>query len=118
MLVLENPLCWPKAQAAGHMPWNCWDLLQICLVQHCLPAGSADRSQALYCVGGPSLGLPLQPGTYSYQYLVDGKWMTSPDAPAGPDDDGHLCNKVRLLPCHFASMLQQTPCTARLCKTA
>jgi hypothetical protein len=35
-----------------------------------------------------------QPGTYSYQFLVDGTWMTSPDAAVGPDDDGHLCNKV------------------------
>ena len=40
-------------------------------------------------------GLCVQPGAYSYQYLVDGTWMTSPDAPVGPDDDGHLCNKVR-----------------------
>ena len=38
--------------------------------------------------------LRLQPGAYSYQYLVDGTWMTSPDAPVGPDDEGHLCNKV------------------------
>ena len=38
--------------------------------------------------------LCLQPGAYSYQYLVDGTWMTSPDAPVGPDDEGHLCNKV------------------------
>lgn len=37
----------------------------------------------------------LQPGTYSYQFLVDGTWMTSPDAPVAPDDDGHLCNRVR-----------------------
>lgn len=41
--------------------------------------------------------LCLQPGTYCYQYLVDGTWMTSPDAPVGPDDDGHLCNKVSSL---------------------
>ena len=40
--------------------------------------------------------LCLQPGTYCYQYLVDGTWMTSPDAPVGPDDEGHLCNKVLL----------------------
>lgn len=38
--------------------------------------------------------MTLQPGTYSYQFLVDGTWMTSPDMPVGPDDDGHLCNKV------------------------
>jgi hypothetical protein len=37
----------------------------------------------------------VQPGTYCYQYLVDGTWMTSPDVPVGPDDDGHLCNKAR-----------------------
>lgn len=36
----------------------------------------------------------MQPGVYSYQYLVDGTWMTSPDASVGPDDDGYLCNKV------------------------
>ena len=38
---------------------------------------------------------PVQPGVYCYQYLVDGTWMTSPDVPVGPDDDGHLCNKAR-----------------------
>ena len=37
----------------------------------------------------------VQPGVYCYQYLVDGTWMTSPDVPVGPDDDGHLCNKAR-----------------------
>ena len=36
----------------------------------------------------------MQPGTYSYQFLVDGSWMTSPDAPVAPDEDGHLCNRV------------------------
>ncbi|CAL8467114.1 g6650 [Coccomyxa elongata] len=40
------------------------------------------------------LSCSLPPGTYSYQYLVDGIWMTSPDASVGPDDDGHLCNKM------------------------
>lgn len=39
----------------------------------------------------------MQPGTFSYQYLVDGVWMTSPDASVGPDDDGHLCNKVTII---------------------
>lgn len=43
---------------------------------------------------GKQTWLWMQPGTYSYQYLVDGTWMTSPDAAVGPDDDGHLCNKV------------------------
>ena len=56
------------------------------------------HSQAVCCVKCPSLILCLQPGTYCCQYLVDGTWMTSPDAPVGPDDDGHLCNKVRT--CH------------------
>ena len=45
----------------------------------------------------------LQPGAYCYQYLVDGTWMTSPDAPVGPDDDGHLCNRVSA--CHAPSPL-------------
>lgn len=38
--------------------------------------------------------LIAQAGTYAYQFLVDGTWMTSPDAPVVPDDDGHLCNQV------------------------
>ncbi|KAK9834998.1 hypothetical protein WJX81_003222 [Elliptochloris bilobata] len=42
------------------------------------------------------LACSLAPGVYCYQYLVDGTWMTSPDVPVGPDDDGHLCNKIRV----------------------
>ena len=38
--------------------------------------------------------IDVQPGTYSYQFLVDGTWMTSPDVPVSPDEDGHPCNKV------------------------
>ena len=37
----------------------------------------------------------LQPGVYYVQFLVDGAWMSSPDLPVGPDEDGHFCNKVR-----------------------
>lgn len=42
----------------------------------------------------PGIPIVLQPGTYCYQFLVNGTWMTSPDMPVGPDDDGHLCNKA------------------------
>ncbi|KAK9824654.1 hypothetical protein WJX72_012101 [[Myrmecia] bisecta] len=41
-----------------------------------------------------NLSCSLTPGTYSYQFLVDGTWMTSPEVNMAPDDDGHLCNKV------------------------
>lgn len=37
-----------------------------------------------------------QLGVYSYQFLVDGSWMTSPDASVAPDEEGHLCNRVSL----------------------
>lgn len=40
---------------------------------------------------------PAQPGSYSYQFLVDGQWQVSPDASVAPDDDGHVCNQVA---CH------------------
>ena len=56
----------------------------------------------------PKPSAHLQPGAYCYQYLVDGTWMTSPDAPVGPDDDGHLCNRVSA--CHAPS----PPCSSTL----
>ncbi len=40
-----------------------------------------------------------QPGTYSYQFLVDGQWQVSPEEQVAPDDDGHICNKVRVFFC-------------------
>ena len=43
----------------------------------------------------------MQPGTYSYQFLVDGSWMTSPEAPVAPDEDGHLCNRVSSTAVHL-----------------
>ncbi|KAK9810564.1 hypothetical protein WJX73_000994 [Symbiochloris irregularis] len=36
----------------------------------------------------------LPPGVYAFQYLVDGKWLTSPDAPVAHDEEGHLCNQI------------------------
>lgn len=38
----------------------------------------------------------LTPGVYSYQFLVDGRWVTSPDAPIAKDDAGHLCNTMEV----------------------
>ena len=101
MFGLKNPLDCSKAHAAGThasaLSGSTADLPCAALSA----AGSADRAQAAYCVVCLSLSLHLQPGTYCYQYLVDGTWMTSPDAPVGPDDDGHLCNRVSA--CHAPS---------------
>lgn len=36
----------------------------------------------------------LQPGEYSYQFLVDGQWRTSASNVVEPDEQGHLCDKV------------------------
>lgn len=59
----------------------------------------------------------LQPGVYAYQYLVDGKWLTSPDAPVAHDEEGHLCNQVvtlarQILEKHFECRCpQQKTCS-------
>ena len=69
--------------------------------QHC--GALLERWAAAGCVREccPSLGrwhaeavVVMQPGVYAYQYLVDGKWLTSPDAPIAHDEEDHLCNKV------------------------
>lgn len=41
-----------------------------------------------------SLSCSLMPGSYFYQYLVDGQWQTSANAAVEPDAQRQLCNKV------------------------
>lgn len=36
----------------------------------------------------------LSPGNYRYKYIVDGKWLHSPDCPACPDGTGGLANEI------------------------
>ena len=36
----------------------------------------------------------MQPGSYLYQYLVDGQWQISANAVVEPDAQQQLCNKV------------------------
>lgn len=40
------------------------------------------------------LPLSLLPGHHWYQFLVDGRWVCSPEDLLGPDDHGHVCNHI------------------------
>ena len=68
--------------------------------------------------------LLMQPGAYSYHFLVDGHWRTSANGIIQPDEQGQLCNQVccacPLQDPVFMTVEQQLdildlPCTAILC---
>ena len=37
----------------------------------------------------------LPPGTYSYQFLVDGAWALCPESPSAATEDGRMANRCR-----------------------
>lgn len=41
-----------------------------------------------------NMSLSLPPGEHWLQFLVNGRWMTSPGLPVGPNDQGHVCNRL------------------------
>ena len=48
-----------------------------------------------------SLKQKLSPGTYEYKFIVDGKWVHSPDKPTAEDGKGGFNNKITITGSYF-----------------
>lgn len=80
-------LAWPSSALGGREvmvagDWSAWGEL--------LPL-TADP-----VTGSHRLSVCLPPGTYAYQFLVDGDWRLRPDADAAHTPDGHFANIIQV----------------------